>query len=47
MFNILFQSFGGFAAVNELSSVPGVGGCIVEQSRSQLTCSTRKRKAIR
>lgn len=41
------KSFGGFATVDDLSSVPGVGECIVEQSRSQLTCSTRKRKAVR
>lgn len=41
------KSFGGFSAVKDLSSVPGVGDCIVEQSRTQLTCSTRKRKAVR
>ncbi|CAG2250563.1 FBXW7 [Mytilus edulis] len=41
------KSFGGFSTVKDLSSVPGVGDCIVEQSRTQLTCSNRKRKAVR
>lgn len=41
------KSCGGFSTIDDLSNVPGVGECIVEQSRNQLTCSTRKRKATR